>query len=679
MISVAAPPQRPWKGKAPERIARRQASDGVVLALEMLTGSMYQSVYTVPVAFGTNQQNLSLQVDTGSADLWVASTSCSSGSCSQTNGRLYDPTASRSTSQTFTINYAEGEVSGPIVWDTVNLGGYVINNQALAAAASVTAEPLEQDFVGILGLALPLDSVISQRITPDIYPDGAALSSNLFGVVPTSTAPGAPFFSLALERPGSTAIPSVLGIGRHPDGLVDDPGKINYAPLVQYSSGDVFWQAVISAITVWVDGKEMAVRLGNSVTGAFAPSAVLDSGTPVILASAAIANGIYGALGITPASDGQYYMPCTTPLNMTITLDDRPPIALHPLDLSYPPPSYSSTDLCTGLIQNSALIGSSEVNVADMILGVPFLRSTYMVMAYEPPDIQGRFPSNSTAAAAAAVDPQTSPRLGLLNLTNPTVALAEFNRVRVLGQPLGNAPTAQDTVPARPGPRISPALAVVIGVLGFLALCAVLFAARWAATRRRARAWVRRRAVAEDADAKDAAGLAYALARRSEHDGPFPSEDTLRGSYASSKHRGAGSYGGESAADEEAPDSDSPGGEGEAARHMRTASGEPGAGVPLLAYAHRRSVSADVTEFGLRVGAWEEGTGSLAGVGTRARGGRVSGSLSPERERSVSSRARRASVVSGDEGSWRVRPPRSPRPRHGGVAFVPLQQAQEEP
>lgn len=98
---------------------------------------------------GSPQQNLSLQVDTGSSDLvsraflgydtaililkiqWIASKSCSAASCSSTNGRLYDPTSSTPTGVGFTINYLSGIVSGPIVWDTVQLGTYSVQNQAL--------------------------------------------------------------------------------------------------------------------------------------------------------------------------------------------------------------------------------------------------------------------------------------------------------------------------------------------------------------------------------------------------------------------------------------------------------------------------------------------------------------------------------------------------------------------
>lgn len=152
-----------------------------------------------------------------------------------------------------------------------------------------------------MGLALPLNSVISQKIPPTYgnSPDGAVFASNLFSLTPASAAPAARFLSIALERPGSDRVPSVLGIGRHPAELVPDPSAIHYAEPVQDEEGELFWKSVISAITVYVDGRPQQVQLTASST------AILDSGTPIILATTAIVNGIYGAIGISPGADGQ--------------------------------------------------------------------------------------------------------------------------------------------------------------------------------------------------------------------------------------------------------------------------------------------------------------------------------------------------------------------------------------
>ncbi|KAF7789932.1 hypothetical protein EIP86_000880 [Pleurotus ostreatoroseus] len=442
--------------------------------------------------FGNNQ-NLSVQVDTGSSDLWLASTACGSQACKQTNGQLYDPSQATSTNVGFTITYVEGYVSGTIVWDSVSLGGYTVGAQALAAAATVDSEPLAPAFDGVLGLALPANSVIENAVPGSFGngPDGAVLPSNLFSITPVANAPNFRFLSLTLERPESAAVPSRLGIGRHPSGVAH-PERVEYAPVWAGSSGAKWWQGSLADVTVYVDGVGKAVALGTSGVQALAgapPTAVVDSGMPVILASVAIANAVYGALGVGPASDGQYYLPCTTPINMTITLDNRTALALHPLDLTTP----TSSSACLGLIQ--AFPPSAPVaQIADLILGVPFMRSAYTVLAYDVPSSTGAFPSAArlTGSGAGAI----SPTLGLLGLTNASVALEEFHTVRVLNEPLSAAQPAGGgsgsgssgkAVSSSSGHKLSVGIEVLIGLVGFVVLCAALFAARFLVQRRRMR------------------------------------------------------------------------------------------------------------------------------------------------------------------------------------------------
>jgi len=177
---------------------------------------------------------------------------------------------------------------------------------ASAAATSVTGENLSPNFNGILGLALPLNSIIAETIPPvtNNTPDGAAWASNLFSITPTSNAPSSRFLSLSLSRPGSNRIPSFLGIGSHPSDLVQDTSLIHYYSTVSDAAGSLFWKTSVRDITVWVDGQSRLVDIGRSKTGAIFPSAVIDSGVPYILATTQVANAIYGAIGVHPAQDG---------------------------------------------------------------------------------------------------------------------------------------------------------------------------------------------------------------------------------------------------------------------------------------------------------------------------------------------------------------------------------------
>src|SRR5882762_5497317 len=79
-----------------------------------------------------------------------------------------------------------------------------------------------------------------------------------------------------------------------------------------------------------------------------------------------------------PSTSSTDYVPCTTPLNMSITLDGRGEIPLHPLDLTAEPLDSPTSGTCVGTIQASdSTFSNPTSNVGDMILGVPFLRNTY--------------------------------------------------------------------------------------------------------------------------------------------------------------------------------------------------------------------------------------------------------------------------------------------------------------
>ena len=189
------------------------------------------------------------------------------------------------------------------------------------------------------------------------------------------------------------------------------------------------------------------------------------------------------------------YVPCTTPINISIGLGKLPPIPLHPLDITAPPPSSapsSGSATCLGLIQAS----DNLVNTADLVLGVPFLRNVYAVLATSPP--------NTTFPSSPQNQSSSSPRLGLISLTDPTTALAEFHNVRVLGQPLdggGSSPRSSPQVTV--GKKLSVGITVLIGIVGFFVACGVLFGVRW---------WVLRRRFRRE-DAGDGRGAAEDLAR----------------------------------------------------------------------------------------------------------------------------------------------------------------------
>lgn len=292
------------------------------------------SIYSVQITVGKAQQSLWLSIDTGSSDIWIADTSCSSSACSDAHTSLYDPASAIQVGQpplnltylyvltpftskkkdprqfSFFYLHRRGFADGPIIWDNFTIGPYTIPAQAMVSASQVSNELLSADFVGLLGLALPKNSRIANIIPPteSDAPDGATFQQNIFGLTPIDTAPAQRFFGLSLQRPGSSRIPSLLTIGKHPGDLLPDfdPSKINFMDIIPSPVGDTYWRVSLDGITGWVDSLPKPVTLGTSIAdnNVNFPVAIIDTGGSLILTTRDIANGIYGAWGIGPGSDG---------------------------------------------------------------------------------------------------------------------------------------------------------------------------------------------------------------------------------------------------------------------------------------------------------------------------------------------------------------------------------------
>jgi hypothetical protein len=164
---------------------------------------------------------------------------------------------------------------------------------------------------------------------------------------------------------------------------------------------------------------------------------------------------------------------------MTITLEGYPEMPLHPLDLTTQSQADASSSNCVGLIQTDGGLMDTSPSVSDMILGVPFLRNVYTVLAYDAPDTHGVFPTNQNST-------DFQPTVGLLSLTNATQAMQEFHNVRVLNQPLssGNPSSSTSATSSR---EMSVGVDVLLALLSIIVACVALFGLRWFYLRRRLR------------------------------------------------------------------------------------------------------------------------------------------------------------------------------------------------
>ncbi|KAF8608353.1 acid protease [Ceratobasidium sp. AG-I] len=483
---------------------------GVVLPMTMSGDGFLEAIYSVLVSVGSNGASFEMQVDIGSSDAWLASSSCKSTPCQHAGTSLYDWSSTTVDSgSTSDITYLVGYVQGPIVWENFQFGNYTIANQAMLSGVQVENERLSSHFVGLLGLALQPNSILATHFRDILQFPTSTFASNIFT---SATPPANRTIGIALERPGqsNSGTPSLLSVGSHPSSLVPDPSKIAYTPL----NGNMFWRVPVTQITAWIPGEWSK---GGSNLGAYGageahsltlartfvsgaqsiwPLAILDTGGARIITSRYYANMFWGTYGVAPASDGMYYVPCSKPLNVTIQIGSVD-YAIHPLDMSYISSADPGSGNCVGAWQ-----ASDQLAAADLVLGAAFMRNVYTVLQYDAP-ITG-------VAQRPYVSSNARPELGLLPLTNWEVALQDFYRVRELGQPLedsssssgsgsgssggGSSSGAGGVVGGAEGEKkMSVGVMALIGILAFFGIAAGLFMLRWWMMKRR---WRRMREAA---------------------------------------------------------------------------------------------------------------------------------------------------------------------------------------
>jgi hypothetical protein len=179
-------------------------------------------------------------------------------------------------------------------------------------------------------------------------------------------------------------------------------------------------------------------------------------------------------------------MPCTTQLALSFVFGGKE-YAVHPLDLSWPDPADPSQATCIGAIQYTSTLGQT----GDFVLGSSFLKNVYSVFQYPDNDRRnGRI---------------WQPTVGIVSLTNASVASQDFYAVRVQRQSLAdvsaNHPSGVENHPGDSGSEtsgynspteaptsgklLSTAGVAGISVLAFIVVAAGLFCAWWFWLRRK--------------------------------------------------------------------------------------------------------------------------------------------------------------------------------------------------
>ncbi|QRW23991.1 aspartyl protease [Rhizoctonia solani] len=144
------------------------------------------------ITIGTPGQSFLIDFDTGSADLWVPSSSCRTSGCSpHKKYTASSSSTSKSQSGSFSIQYGDGSTaSGPIYSDTVTVGGLSVTSQYFSPVTSESSSFASDPEDGIMGeISSPVFSFRLATTGSELYLGGtnAAKYSGSITYVPLTS------------------------------------------------------------------------------------------------------------------------------------------------------------------------------------------------------------------------------------------------------------------------------------------------------------------------------------------------------------------------------------------------------------------------------------------------------------------------------------------------------------
>ncbi|CAK7210833.1 hypothetical protein SCUCBS95973_000923 [Sporothrix curviconia] len=289
-----------------------------------------------PVTIGG--QTLNMDFDTGSSDLWVFNTGLSTADT--TGHTLFDATQSSTfqelNGQTFSVSYGDGSsVSGTVGTDVVNIGGAVVNAQAVELATEVS-QSFVQDTAsnGLVGLAF----------------------SKLNTVQPTQQKTFFDNVQDSLTEPVLTANLRHDEAGSYEFGAIDSSLFTGAMTFVDVETTQGFWQFTSSSF---------AIGNGSVQTGG-AGQAIADTGTTLLLANDNIVNAYYST--VTGAENNQQAGGITIPCDA-----DLPDLQL---EVGGQMATVKGSDILFEQVQGNTCFGGLQAIDSDlMIFGDVFFKS----------------------------------------------------------------------------------------------------------------------------------------------------------------------------------------------------------------------------------------------------------------------------------------------------------------
>ncbi|ORX54941.1 endopeptidase [Hesseltinella vesiculosa] len=241
--------------------------------------------YYGEIALGTPAQVFKVVFDTGSSNLWVPSTHCTSIAC-YLHSR-YDSKKSSTFKENgtdFAIQYGTGSLEGFISQDVLQLGGVTVKHQDFAESVKEPGFTFAlAKFDGIFGLGY--DTISVQRVVPPFY---HMVNKGLIDE---------PVFSFWLNT------------------AAEDEGEENGGEMVlggvdpAHYKGDITWSDVRRKGYWEIEMQD--IKFGGDYVQLEPVGAAIDTGTSLIIAPSTIAELINRELGAEKNWAGQYTLDCS--------------------------------------------------------------------------------------------------------------------------------------------------------------------------------------------------------------------------------------------------------------------------------------------------------------------------------------------------------------------------------
>ncbi|KAJ6538784.1 aspartic peptidase A1 [Mycena vulgaris] len=380
------------------------------------SSSIYHSL-NLPLASFQADHHLSFSpqpfnviLDTGSSDLWVADTSCSS--CDGTP--LFNPSQSssfkQSSSLTTTISYGSGQVAGVVSRESVSMGNFSLTSQGFLSVKQTSDGLLSGSVSGIMGLAFnALSSTRSEPFWQGLIDDNQLAAPEMaFWLTRFRGQRG-----VQEEEPGGA-----FTLGGTNSSLFT--GEIEFLDMAGGGQPS-FWLLGVSSITV--QGQAVNVATGDAALAA------IDTGTTLIGGPTDDVNTIWNAIpGSSPirSMPGFFQFPCSTTVRISMSFGGKV-WPIDPADMNLGPGNGGT--MCLGGIFDLTLGSNIEAGSGNptWVVGDTFLKNVYSVYRQKP--LQIGFAQLSDAAGGSGTPGEASARNGAVATASSTGGMCFFVHV----------------------------------------------------------------------------------------------------------------------------------------------------------------------------------------------------------------------------------------------------------